>query len=126
MKSLGKHVLIEYHGCERALIQNVSYVREQMLEAVKASNGTIVTDVFHEFSPHGLSGVVVISESHVAIHTWPEHDFAAVDIFSCNDRLQKKQIETMLQAAFKAERVLSLEVERGKIPFGLQSSKVLA
>ena len=59
-----------------------------MVEAAKRAEATIIDVVFHEFNPFGISGVVVIAESHLSIHTWPEHRYAAVDIFSCGETLK--------------------------------------
>ena len=60
-------------------------VREAMVEAAKRSNASVVTDSFHEFKPYGVSGAVIIQESHFTIHTWPEHGYAAVDLFYCSN-----------------------------------------
>jgi S-adenosylmethionine decarboxylase proenzyme len=111
--SLGRHLLIEYFGCDRKVINNKEFLREALLEAARRANATIVTDVFHEFNPHGISGVVVIAESHLAIHTWPEHLCAAVDIFSCSKHMKPEVIKDFLQDVFKAGEVLCREIERG-------------
>jgi S-adenosylmethionine decarboxylase len=83
MLALGRQVLVEFYRCDKVVLEDESAIRGALLESVRRSGATIVTDTFHRFSPHGVSGVVVISESHVAIHTWPEHGYAAVDIFTC-------------------------------------------
>jgi S-adenosylmethionine decarboxylase len=93
-----------------------------MVEAARRANATIVTDVFHNFNPHGISGVVVIAESHVAIHSWPEHLCASVDIFSCSDKMTPEVIEDFLKDAFKAEHVVRMEIERGRVPFSLETN----
>ena len=84
-----------------------------MVEAVRAAHGTVVAEVFHDFSPAGVSGVVVIAESHVTIHTWPEHRYAAVDVFSCGEKLQRAVIRDRLQEALGARAVSSVEFGRG-------------
>lgn len=86
-----------------------------MLTAVQASGATIVTETFRQFEPHGVSGVVVIAESHVAIHTWPEHGYAAVDLFTCGDSVDAGAIRDELKAAFGAERIEEQFVERGQL-----------
>lgn len=68
-KALGRHLLIEFYGCSAAIIDSEASVREAMLEAARRANATIVAEVFHSFSPQGVSGVVVIAESHVAVHS---------------------------------------------------------
>ena len=81
-------MLLELYDCDPEAINNLEVVKASMVEAAKRAQATIVDVVFHEFSPVGISGVVVIAESHLAIHTWPEHRYAAVDVFSCGEVLQ--------------------------------------
>ncbi len=96
-KALCQHTLLEFHGCDAEVLSRVRTIRERLLAAVTAANGTIVKPVFHEFSPWGVSGVVVIAESHVTIHTWPEHGYAAVDIFSCSRKLRHAVVRETLR-----------------------------
>ena len=103
--TLAIHSLIDYHHCNRARLDDPDGLRSAMLGAIARAGGTYVTDIFHAFSPHGLSGVVVIAESHVAIHTWPEHGYAAVDVFSCSPRLRLDVIQAEIQAWLQAARV---------------------
>ena len=113
MKTHGHHTLIELCGCDPERLKRVPEIRRWMLEAARLANGTIVRDVFHEFSPWGVSGVVVIAESHLTIHTWPEHGYAAVDVFSCSRRLRQAAIRDHLRRRLGARRVTSLRVRRG-------------
>ena len=109
------HTLLEFHGCDPALLKEAEALRPLLLDAVRAGNGTVVTEVFHNFSPHGVSGVVVIAESHVAIHTWPEHGFAAVDIFSCSSALDQVTIENCIRLGLRASHVTRRAFHRGPI-----------
>jgi S-adenosylmethionine decarboxylase proenzyme len=113
MLPLARHTLIEYHDCDPALLRDSDALRPLLIDAVRRGGGTIVTDVFHQFSPHGVSGVIVITESHVAIHTWPEHAFAAVDVFSCGNSLDHSAIRDAVAAVLSAARVESREFARG-------------
>jgi len=115
-RSLGRHLLIEYYGCSPDVINNQELVRAALLEAAKRANATIVTDIFHTFNPQGISGVIVIAESHIAVHTWPEHGCASVDVFSCGDKMTPDVIESFLLDVFKATRSSKTEIERGRIP----------
>ena len=110
---LARHTLLELHDCDARLLNAPADLKELLLEAVRRGHGTIVTDVFHTFSPHGVSGVVVIAESHVAIHTWPEHGYAAVDIFSCGTKLDHTIIRDWIRQGLQAQRVESRELTRG-------------
>ena len=87
-----------------------------MCEAALACGATIVQKNFHHFSPYGVSGVVVIAESHVTVHTWPEHGYAAVDIFSCNLDLNRAVIRDYIQEHFRAAEVSSRSLKRGILP----------
>jgi S-adenosylmethionine decarboxylase proenzyme len=109
------HTLFELHGCDPALLKDAEALRPLLLDAVRAGHGTVVTEIFHNFSPHGVSGVIVIAESHVAIHTWPEHGFAAVDIFSCSSALDQGKIEDCIRVGVRASHVTRRAFHRGQI-----------
>ena len=113
VKTLGHHSLIELSGCDAEKLKRVVGVRRAMLEAAKRANGTIVKAVFHAFSPWGVSGVVVIAESHLTIHTWPEHGYAAVDVFSCSPTLKQAEVRKWLAKEFGARRTKTVRVRRG-------------
>ena len=83
MNALGRHLLVELHDCDREALNDVDLIREVMLQAAVDCGAEVLGDSFHRFSPQGVSGVVVIAESHLSIHTWPEHGYAAVDVFTC-------------------------------------------
>lgn len=82
---LGAHFIAEFYKCNPVTINNMQAVEKIMTEAAEISGATIIKPFFHTFSPQGVSGIIVISESHFAIHTWPEYCYAAVDLFSCSD-----------------------------------------
>ena len=113
MNALGRHLLLELFDCDLDAITNLESVKGTLVEAAKRAQATIVDVVFHEFNPFGISGVVVIAESHLSIHTWPEHRYAAVDIFSCGDILQPEVAATYLVEQFGAERTSVVELQRG-------------
>jgi S-adenosylmethionine decarboxylase len=114
-RPLGRQLLLELYGCPYEILNDLEHARRSLLEAARRGNATIVADVFHRFNPHGISGVVVIAESHIAIHSWPEHRCASVDIFSCSDKMNMETIEQVLRDAFQAERCSRTEVLRGNI-----------
>lgn len=113
MHALGRHVLLELYDCDAEVLKNLEKVREEMVEAAHRARATIVTVTFHEFNPFGISGVVVISTSHLSIHTWPEYRYAAVDIFSCGDVVQPQAAIDHLTQVFGAERISVVELQRG-------------
>ena len=113
MNALGRHLLIELFDCDPDAISNLETVKGALVEAARRAQATIVDVVFHEFNPFGISGVVVIAESHLSIHTWPEYRYAAVDIFSCGDVLQPEVAASYLVEQFAAERTSIVELQRG-------------
>ena len=116
MMSLGRHLLCEYHGCDRELLDRPERVRAEMLAAVTRSGATPVHDFVHAFTPHGVTGIVVIAESHFAIHTWPEYGFAAVDLFTCGDSVDPWRAFEHLGGALRAASHSVVEVRRGLLP----------
>ena len=113
MNALGRHLLLELFDCDLDAISNLEAVKGALVEAAKRAQATIVDVVFHEFNPFGVSGVVVIAESHLSIHTWPEYRYAAVDVFSCGDVLQPEVAVNYLVEQFGAERTSVVEMQRG-------------
>lgn len=113
MNALGRHLLLELFDCDPDAINSLETVKGALIEAAKRAQATIVDVVFHEFNPFGISGVVVIAESHLSIHTWPEYRYAAVDIFSCGEGLQPEVAAAYLIEQFGAERASVVELQRG-------------
>ncbi len=120
MEALGRQILVEFYDCEQAKINDVDFIETVMIDAANASKATIISHNFHKFSPYGVSGVVVIAESHITIHTWPEHNYAAVDIFTCGDTIEPWVIQENLKESFRSQNVSSMEMKRGlfKVPRG--------
>lgn len=83
MKTIGRHLIAEYYDCRREILDDASSVRQAMLDAARAIGATVLGENFHQFDPQGVSGTVVIAESHLSIHTWPENGYVAVDIYTC-------------------------------------------
>jgi S-adenosylmethionine decarboxylase len=114
-RALGTHLLVELYGCERCPLERVSAVEQALLRAAHASRARVVSHFFHEFEPYGVSGVVVIEESHYTIHTWPEHRYAAVDLFFCSESVEAERALEVLREAFKPQRVEMMLVRRGTV-----------
>lgn len=113
--TLGRHLLIELFDCKKSLLATTKEVENIMVAAAKAAKATIVNTSFHQFAPQGVSGVVVIQESHLAIHTWPEHGFAAVDLFTCGEVIQSLKAYQYLKQAFEAKNAALVDLKRGQI-----------
>ncbi|MEL6469548.1 MAG: polyamine aminopropyltransferase [Cyanobacteria bacterium J06623_4] len=115
MNSLGRHILVEFHGCSAEILNDVPRIEQSMVAAAKKSGATIISSVFHHFSPFGVSGVVVIQESHLAIHTWPEYRYAAVDLFTCGGSVNPWVSYESLKHAFEAVHGSAIEINRGQL-----------
>jgi S-adenosylmethionine decarboxylase len=128
LNALGRHLLLELFDCAPDAIDSLESVKGALVEAAKRAQATIVDVVFHEFNPFGISGVVVIAESHLSIHTWPEYRYAAVDIFSCGDGLKPDVAASYLVEQFAAERASVVELQRGMFlqPSGSVANKTVA
>lgn len=113
MKALGRQILVEFYDCDSNVINDVDMIESILIEGTRKAKATIISHNFHKFSPHGVSGTVVIAESHVAIHTWPEYGYAAVDIFTCGETIDPWIIQEFLKENFLSSQVSSMELKRG-------------
>ena len=109
----GKHILAEYFECECTYLDSEPAIRSLMLEAGSRTGATVVGDIFHQFSPQGVTGVVVIAESHLAIHTWPEFGYASVDLFTCGTRVDPWIGFEYIKEKLQSRRWVSEEIIRG-------------
>ncbi|HBR22918.1 MAG TPA: adenosylmethionine decarboxylase [Nitrospiraceae bacterium] len=113
MHALGKHLLVELKDCNPEILKSLDKVRNAMVSAAKKAKATIIDVSFHEFSPFGISGMVVIAESHLSIHTWPEYGYAAVDIFTCGDIIKPEVAAQFLIEKFGCKNPSVVEMKRG-------------
>ena len=114
--ALGRQLTIEYYDCKTQTLLDESLVEAALLNAADKSGATIISSSFHKFEPQGVSGVVVIAESHFTAHTWPEHDYAAVDIFTCGDNIDLEIAINCMKESFESENVvISSDRNRGII-----------
>lgn len=111
--SASKHLLVEYFDCDRSVLNDRAAIAALMRQAAGAAGATVVNEVFHPYAPQGVTGVLVIEESHLSIHTWPEHGYAAVDFFTCGD-CDPMRAHEVLRAGLAAERLEVLLLRRGE------------
>lgn len=111
---LGHHLIIDLYGCNPEKLKNIPEVERIMVAAAEAAKATIVARKFHQFNPVGVSGALVLAESHLTIHTWPEVDaYCAIDMFTCGDTDNFLALE-VLKREFEASGSVVVEIERGK------------
>lgn len=123
MTTLGRHLIAEFYDCDRALLDDVACVRDVVLRATHEVKATIMGDLFHRYEPQGVSGVVLIAESHLSIHTWPESAYAAVDIFTCGG-LDPRPGFALLGRELRAQSSRMQEILRG-IPSDISRQRAL-
>ena len=110
---LGTQVVLDLYECETGHLDDIAWVKKTLVQAALAAGATVVETVFHKFAPCGISGVVVIAESHLAIHIWPEHRYAAVDVFTCGETVQMDVATALLAREFRSKRPVQRRFTRG-------------
>lgn len=114
--ALGRHVTIEFYDCDHLTIADSRKVEAVFVSTAKDSGATVLGSSFHHFEPQGVSGFVVIAESHFSVHAWPEHDYAAVDIFTCGGDIDVRQATSLLKERLGAENaIVSADMNRGVV-----------
>lgn len=113
MKKLGRHLIVELAECDKTILDNIVLLEEHMKESVRLAGATIVKAVFHRYNPQGVSGVVVIAESHISIHTWPEYGYAALDFFTCGDEVNPEKAYEYMARMLKCKAPEMKELSRG-------------
>ncbi|MFH1155943.1 MAG: adenosylmethionine decarboxylase [Pseudomonadota bacterium] len=115
--ALGRQVTIDYYDCHPDRLLDPDYLEKAFVGAAKFSGATVIDSSFHAFAPQGVSGVVTIAESHFTVHAWPEHNYAAVDIFTCGDSIDiDVAIDSLKQSLDSGKVVISTDRNRGIIP----------
>ncbi|HSC79372.1 MAG TPA: adenosylmethionine decarboxylase [Chitinolyticbacter sp.] len=110
---MGRHLLADCHGIAPALLTDPAWLDAQLRRAAEAAGAHCLFGHFHPFGPGlGVTGVLLLAESHISIHTWPEHGYAAIDVFMCGDARPELAV-TLLQAALAPERCEVRELSRG-------------
>ena len=101
----GRHYLVDFRSCDPSSLEQMEVTREIFLRAARESNATLLGELFHQFEPVGVSGVLLIAESHISVHTWPEDGFASVDIFTCGEEMDPEAAIDVLAKGFGAGQV---------------------
>ena len=113
MNALGSHMLLELKDCDKEVLNDLTLLRDSLLSAAEEAGATMVGESFHHFTPQGVSGVVLIAESHLFLHTWPEYGYAAVDIFTCGDTVKPELAAALLIKRLGAKNSSIVELRRG-------------
>ena len=113
MNGLGLHLLLELNECNPKLLNDIDFIRQALLSTAHEVGATVVGESFHRFSPQGVTGILAIAESHISIHTWPELEYAAADIFACGSSFRPREAAEILVERLQSRNPDILEVERG-------------
>jgi len=115
-KTLGLHILADLYGVDFDKLDHVEDVRELLEGAVKYAGLSKLSSHFHQFYPHGATGVILLEESHISIHTWPEHGYAAIDVYTCGGKEKTFKAMEYILKVLKPKRVDEKVAERGVVP----------
>lgn len=110
--TVGAHVLADFWGCDFKLLNDADFLMTNLRQAAKNANMTILAEEAHKFKPHGFTGLLLLAESHISIHTYPERGYAAVDVFTCGGGMTKKAIEHLKDVLYPT-KVQETSIQRG-------------
>ena len=113
LESLGTHILLDLRECNSQRLDDLEFIQTTLIESARLAQATIVGHTFHKFSPQGATGVVAIAESHICIHTWPEYDYAAVDIFTCGETVDPQFIAKYISESLESKDPHIRQLSRG-------------
>jgi S-adenosylmethionine decarboxylase len=110
---LGRHALADIYGCNNALLDDIDKIKDILISSCKEANLTVVETTFHKFKPIGISGVIVLAESHITIHTWPEYNFVAIDAFTCGSHMNPNSVCKIIAQKLGSNNIKLNEYKRG-------------
>ncbi|WP_028453636.1 adenosylmethionine decarboxylase [Chitinilyticum aquatile] len=121
---LGRHLLADFYGCDAALLANPERIASLLLAAAGAGRATVLQQHFHHFGPQqGVTGVLLLMESHISIHTWPEHGYAALDLFMCGQAESDAALASLCDSLQPASRQVQRVLRGGDPGLSLQSER---
>ena len=101
---VGKHCILELYDCDHSKLDDEAFLRTTITTAAKRAGATLLNLITHRFEPQGVTGLALLAESHISIHTWPESGYAAVDVFTCGDHTMPEQACAVMRDGLKARR----------------------
>lgn len=123
MDTIGHHVIAELWECNISKLNNLKVIEKIMVDAALESGAEVREVAFHKFAPQGVSGVVIISESHLTIHSFPEHGYASIDVYTCGDRIDPKIAADYISKQLEANKCDTVEIARGMGPVNIPTNK---
>lgn len=111
--TFGRHVIADFHGVSEEILNDYDFLRNSLYEAAYACGATVIGEQFNQFEPQGVTGVLVLAESHLSIHTYPEHGFCAIDCYTCGTEVNPELAYKHLITLFKPKRTHQRNLVRG-------------
>ena len=102
-ENIGRHCILELYQCDEAKLNDEAFVRTTLTSSAKIAGATLINLVTHSFRPQGVTGLALLAESHISIHTWPEIGYAAIDVFTCGDHTMPEKACNLLSKDFSAK-----------------------
>ena len=115
MQAIGRHIILELWRCSGSSLNSLDTAEQALRDMVVALDVNLLDLRVYPFSPVGVTGIAIVSESHLVIHTWPEHGYAAVDIFTCGAPRDPQAAIGVLRHHFQPEHVQVMEINRGQL-----------
>jgi len=112
---IGRHLTVDMYGCMFESLDNVDFVKESMLTAIKEANMTLLSFTYHKFEPQGLTAWALLDEGHMSIHTYPKMSYTAIDIFTCGEQSRPEQAVKVLKHCFRPEKIKTTNIKRGDL-----------
>ncbi|GGD16671.1 S-adenosylmethionine decarboxylase [Pontibacillus chungwhensis BH030062] len=125
MDTMGRHVIAELWDCNTEKLNDMTMIEQIFVDAALKAGAEVREVAFHKFAPHGVSGVVIISESHLTIHSFPEHGYASIDVYTCGDRIDPNVAAQYIAQSLEAKTQETVEVPRGMGPVEVKKFNVL-
>ena len=107
-----KHLLLELYSCDKEKLNDESFLRCTLNKAAKLAKATVLNLISNKFEPHGVTAIALLAESHISIHTWPESNYSAIDIFTCGQNMMPELASQYLIEALKAKEHFLRVIER--------------
>jgi len=115
VRELGRHLILEFFECDPKVLDDMKLLEDMLLKAAEKAEVKVVGKAFHKFAPQGVTGIIIVAESHLSIHTWPEYGYAAIDIFTCGNTAKPEKAYEEIEKVLKPKRVSITEMKRGII-----------
>ena len=119
-QNIGRHCILELYQCDHAKLNDEAFIRTTITSSAKIAGATLINLVTHSFKPYGVTGLALLAESHISIHTWPEIGYAAIDVFTCGDHTMPEKACKLLSQDFLAKDFSFKNIPR-EIPSGIQN-----